>query len=156
MLYCARALDVAQDAEDAAQEVFLRAWRKAATYEPAKGAVSTWLYRIAVNHCSDRNRRSAFRRFLGLEAAGERQDDTPGAARTLIFRAALAAARAEIARLPTRQRQVLLLQVIGAMDTSTIAATLGTGTGAVEQLLVRARATLRQRLGADFIVEKGD
>lgn len=154
-LYCARALRDGTEAQDAAQEVYLRAWTAARSYDPTRAAVSTWLYRIAVNHCIDRNRRTAFRRFFGLEDAPEPQDDTPDALRTLTAKQDLARTRAEITRLPDRQRQALLLRVIADMDTATIAATLGTGPAAVEQLLVRARATLRHRLGADFSLNQG-
>jgi RNA polymerase sigma-70 factor (ECF subfamily) len=156
-LYCARALHLSGDAEDAVQEVFLRAWGAAARYDPTKGAVSTWLYRIAVNHCIDRNRRHGFRRFIGLagEDAPEIEDDAPDASRSLAARQNLGLLRRHIAALPDRQRQALLLRVLAEMDTASIAATLGTGTGAVEQLLVRARNTLRDRMGADFMAELG-
>lgn len=157
-IYCARALHQPAEAEDASQEVFLRAWSAAVRYDPARGAVSTWLYRIAVNHCIDRNRRIGFWRFLGLSSAGQDQedpldavaDDGPGADRALAARQQLARVRREIVALPDRQRQALLLRVIGELDTAAIADALGTGKGAVEQLLVRARATLRQRTGIDL------
>jgi RNA polymerase sigma-70 factor (ECF subfamily) len=152
-LYCARALAQANDAEDAAQEVFLKAWTHATRYDPARAAVSTWLYRIAVNHCTDRNRRHGFRRFLGLDAAPEMADDRPDTDRDLSARQGLAAVRAAIATLPDRQRQALLLRVIAEMDTAMIADTLGTSAGSVEQLLVRARATLRKVTGADLTLD---
>jgi RNA polymerase sigma-70 factor, ECF subfamily len=153
-LYCARALHLPHDAEDCAQEVFLRAWAAAHRFDPAHAAVSTWLYRIAVNRCIDRNRRSAFRRFLGLEEeAAEITDARPDVTRSLGAQQQLGQVRRHIAALPDRQRQALLLRVIAEMDTATIAATLGTGVGAVEQLLVRARSTLCARMGDDFMLD---
>ncbi|MBB94250.1 MAG: RNA polymerase subunit sigma-24 [Rhodobacteraceae bacterium] len=144
--YAAQALNVAADAEDVAQEVFLRAWKKAGSYDPSKGAVSTWLYRIAVNLCIDRNRRGGFRRFVGLESAPEPEDDTPDAEADLDARQRLARTQKAIAALPDRQRRAILLRVTGDLSSTEIAATLGTSAGAVEQLLVRARTTLRQAL----------
>ena len=127
-------------------------------FDHSEGSVSTRLYRIAVNHCIDRNRRTGFRRFLGLSGdRGEKGDPLdslpdpgPGAERSLAATQALAAVRLAITRLPDRQRQALLLQVVAEMDHAAIALELGTGKGAVEQLLVRARATLRRGTGLDL------
>jgi RNA polymerase sigma-70 factor (ECF subfamily) len=144
--FAAQSLSVSSEAEDVVQEVFLRAWRKAESYDPRKGAVSTWLYRIAVNLCIDRNRRGGFRRFVGLDAMPEPEDDAPGAEAGMAARQSLERARDAIAALPGRQRRALLLKVCAEMSTSEIAATLDTSEGAVEQLLVRARARVRATL----------
>jgi RNA polymerase sigma-70 factor (ECF subfamily) len=152
-IYCHRALHQPQDAEDATQETFLRAWAAAARYDPAKAAVTTWLYRIAVNLCIDRNRRHALRRWIGLDRPDDLpeppSDDIP-AEQSLAARQMLAQVRQHITTLPDRQRQALLLRAVAGMDTAQIAAVMGSGTGAVEQLLVRARASLRSRMGPDF------
>jgi RNA polymerase sigma-70 factor (ECF subfamily) len=50
-----------------------------------------------------------------------------------------------LAELPDRQRQAIVLRAAGGLSTGEIAATLGVSPGAAEQLLVRARATLRAR-----------
>ncbi len=50
-------LDDTHEAEDALQEVFLRVYRSPGSYDPARGAVTTWLYRVTVNHCLNRQRR---------------------------------------------------------------------------------------------------
>ncbi|PTQ75511.1 RNA polymerase sigma factor [Celeribacter persicus] len=144
--YAAQVLLNATEAEDVAQEVFLRAWSKAASYDPAKGAVSSWLYRIAVNLCIDHNRRGRFRRFVGIDSIAEPEDDTPGAEAGLDARQRLALTRAAIRALPQRQRQAILLKAVGELSGAEIAAALNTSEGAVEQLLVRARAALRARL----------
>jgi len=144
--YAAQVLADPAEAEDIAQEVFLRAWGAAARYDPARGAVSTWLWRIAVRLCLDRNRRGAVRRFLGLDAAAEPADPAVGAETTLAARQDLACVRRAIGALPDRQRQAILLRAVGDLDTAEIAAVLGTSRGAVEQLLVRARAALRRQI----------
>ncbi len=144
--YAHQMLTRADDAEDVAQEVFLRAWRHSGRYDASKAAVSTWLYRIATNLCIDRNRRGGFRRFLGLEATPEEAADLPDAEQVLDGRQRLAATRAALRRLPDRQRQALVLRAAGELSTAEIAATLGVSPGAAEQLLVRGRAALRQML----------
>jgi RNA polymerase sigma-70 factor (ECF subfamily) len=145
--FLAGMLTTPHEAEDLAQETFLRVWAAAARYDPGLAAPSTWIYRIALRLAIDRNRRTGFRRFLGLEAAPEPQDDSPGAEATLAARQALAQARAGLATLPDRQRRALLLRSVAGMTTAEIAATLGISPGAVEQLLVRARAGLRSLMG---------
>lgn len=133
------------DAEDLAQETFLRVWSTAARYDPAIASPATWIYRIALRLAIDRNRRTGFRRFLGLEATPDLSDPQPDAERNLAGRQALAQTRQALAALPDRQRQTLLLRAVSGLTNAEIAATLGISAGAVEQLLVRARATLRAR-----------
>lgn len=155
-VFCARALDVRSDAEDAAQEVFLQLWASAARYDPAKASVATWTYAIALRHCIDRNRRARVRQFFGLAGhaaqmpEAEAEDDAPGALRHLAKRQSLALVRQAVHALPDRQRQALLLQVVAEMDMSAIASVMGASPGAVEQLLVRARARLRTGCGLDL------
>lgn len=53
-------LDDRLEAEDALQEVFLLVYRSYHTYDPEKGAFTTWLYRVTVNHCLKRRRKQKF------------------------------------------------------------------------------------------------
>jgi RNA polymerase sigma-70 factor (ECF subfamily) len=148
--FLAGMLPATHEAEDLAQETFLRAWRAAARYDPQKATPATWLYKIALRLAIDRMRRVRFRQFLGLEAAPEPVDDQPGAEAELAARQRLAMAQRGLASLPDRQRQALLLRAVAEMTTAEIAATLKISPGAVEQLLVRARAGLRTMMGEDF------
>lgn len=144
--FASRTLGNAADGEDIAQEVFLRAWKQAHRYDPAKAAVSTWLYRITVNLCIDQQRRQGLRRFLGVEAAEEDDlppDPAPDAETRTDARQRLALLTPALGALPQRQRLALLLRAVADLETNAIAAVLGSSPGAVEQLLVRARATLR-------------
>lgn len=145
---CTRLLHDPEEARDAAQEVFLKAFRAAASYRP-RGQVFTWLYRIAVNHCLNRLRRRAVVRFLSL---AERNDEgepvldpaDPGAApdRAVEARRRWAAARRALAALPPGQRAVLVLAKFEGLKGKEIAAALGITEGAVESRLVRALRTL--------------
>ncbi|MES2914663.1 MAG: sigma-70 family RNA polymerase sigma factor [Pseudomonadota bacterium] len=143
--FLAGTLAAPHEAEDLAQETFLRVWAAAARYDPDKAAPATWIYRIALRLAIDRNRRTGFRRFLGLDAVPEPEDDRPGTEADLAARQELALTRRALATLPDRQRRALLLRAVAGMTNGDIAATLGISAGAVEQLLVRARAALRAK-----------
>lgn len=65
-----------EEAEDALQDIFLKIERSFGSYNPAKGALSTWIYRVTVNHCLKRKSRVLWR-FLPLLRAQEIQPSQP-------------------------------------------------------------------------------
>lgn len=149
---CERVLGDREEARDAAQEVFLRVYRHAATAEP-RGRFYTWLYRIALNHCFNRMRRRKIARFFSLERAGREEtgetprafdpaDGAPDAEAELLTRERWQRTRRAIDALPATQRAVLLLAKFEGFSQREIAATLGITEGAVESRLVRAMRTL--------------
>ena len=145
-LLATRYLGREDEADEVVQDVFLKAWKNAGRYDPAKARVGTWLYRITVNLCIDRQRKRGFLRFIGLEdQAAEIPDAQPTALDRMDGAQRLAAMRDAISDLPSRQRMALLLSVASELENGDIAEAMGISTGAVEQLLVRARRTLRQR-----------
>jgi RNA polymerase sigma-70 factor (ECF subfamily) len=105
------------------------------------------VHAIAARRAIDRLRRLKLRRFLGLgrgiDPALDPADASPDAARTAEDRDALRRTRAAIAALPDRQRMAILLSAVAGLETARIAETLDLTPGAVEQLLVRARRSLR-------------
>lgn len=150
-LFAGRFLANAADGDDVAQEVFVRVWQQARKYDAGKASVATWIYRITTNLCIDRQRRNRFWRLLGRvqvdDLADILPDDAPGASQTLAAKQRLAQVRGGIARLPARQRMAILLVAVGEMDADAVAAVMKTSQGAVEQLLVRARRSLRMMEG---------
>jgi RNA polymerase sigma-70 factor (ECF subfamily) len=146
---CERLLGDVEEARDAAQEVFLKAFRKAGSYRP-RGQVYTWLYRIAVNHCLNLLRRRRVVRFIRLgEGAGEEEappleptDRRAGPEAELLARRRWHATRRAIERLPPGQRAVLVLVRFEELSYREAAAVLGITEGAVESRLVRAMRRL--------------
>ncbi len=143
-----RLLGDVEEARDAAQEVFLKAYRKAGSVAPG-GQVYTWLYRIAVNHCLNRMRRRRLVQFLRLAApsedagpAAEVKDGAPDAVAVLEARRRWRSTRRAIDRLPANQRAVLVLARFEGLSYREIAAALGITIGAVESRLVRALRNL--------------
>jgi RNA polymerase sigma-70 factor (ECF subfamily) len=141
---CERMLGDVEAARDAAQEVFLKAYRKAADFRP-QGQVYTWLYRIATNHCLNQLRRRRLVRFVQWEDPGEREtapldppDGGPDPEATLESRRRWQHTRKTIARLPAGQRAVLILARFEGLSYRQIAEVLGITEGAVESRLFRA------------------
>jgi len=145
---CERLLGDPEEARDAAQEVFLKAYRKAGDVRPG-GQVYTWLYRIAVNHCLNKLRRRKLVRFLRWEDPGDRDlpdfdppDRSPDPAATLAARRRWQATRRAIGKLPENQRAVVVLVRFEGLSYQQTAAVLGITEGAVESRLVRAMRRL--------------
>jgi RNA polymerase sigma-70 factor, ECF subfamily len=147
---CARLLHDVEEARDAAQEVFLKAFRSAGAFRP-QGQVFTWLYRIAVNHCLNRLRRRSIVRFLSLTGnesaeapAFDPPDPGPDAERSLQGRRRWQATRKAIEQLPPNQRAALILAKFEGLSYREIAAVLETTESAVESRLVRAMRSLER------------
>jgi RNA polymerase sigma-70 factor (ECF subfamily) len=131
------------DAEDVAQEAFLRVWRQAGRWRPGTARFDTWLHRVTLNLCYDRLRR---RREVPSIAVPERADPAAGADQAMIEQARDARLAAAIAGLPERQRAALMLQYYEGLSNIEAAAAMEIGVEALESLLSRARRTLKDRL----------
>jgi len=136
----------AADADDIAQEVFLSVWRHVGRWRDGEARFTTWLFRVTTNRCIDHARRKRLKSWVGLDRieAIFASDDDPE--RELVGRGELASATRAVAQLPDRQRMAILLSVAAGLTNPQIAETMGISTGAVEQLLVRARRVLRERV----------
>jgi RNA polymerase sigma-70 factor (ECF subfamily) len=134
------------DAEEVAQEVFLRVWTHAARWEPGRAQFSTWLHRVATNLCLDRLRR---RTMDDIDAIPEPQSDDPGP--DVLLEQQQLANRVEIAMqaLPERQRAAVTLTHFQGLSNIEAAETLEISVEAVESLLGRARRALRQSLATE-------
>ena len=135
-------------AEDIVAETFVIAYAQRERFDPARASALTWLYGIATNvaHRHRRTERRAYRTY-----ARDRLDDVDStfvdqvASRADAHRDARRVAAA-MARLPARQRDVILLHAIAGLGYAEIAAALGIPLGSVQSALHRARAKLRAHL----------
>ena len=141
-----RILGDAAEAEDVAQEAMLRLWRIAPEWRAGEAKVSTWLYRVTVNLCTDRLRKSG--RGVALDTVPEPEDGAPGVAAGLIEADRMAALDAALLALPDRQRQAVVLRHLEGLANPEIAAIMGVGVEAVESLTARGRRTLAALLAA--------
>ena len=159
-VHCYRMLASFDEAEDAVQETFLRAWRARDTFEGSH--LRAWLYRIATNVCLDLRRQSARRaprmesfaelpwlqpypdRLLDAAAPSEDQPDAVAVERETISLAFLAALQV----LPPRQRAALVVRDVLGWPAAETASLLQTSVPAANSAVQRARATMQSHLPA--------
>lgn len=160
-VHCYRMLASFEEAEDAVQETFLRAWRNRDSFD-GSSLFRAWLYRIATNVCLDIVRRSS-RRLTAMHTFAEvpwlqpypdrlldevtPSDDQPDAVvveRETIELAFLAAMQV----LPPRQRAALILRDVLGWPARETASLLETSVAAANSALQRARATMQEHLPA--------
>ncbi|SFB08168.1 RNA polymerase, sigma subunit, ECF family [Poseidonocella pacifica] len=139
-----RMLNDVTEAEDVAQEAMLRLWRIAPDWRPGEAKVTTWLYRVVANLCTDRLRR---RRGVGLDAIAEPEDPAPGAERLLQDRDRASALETALQALPERQREAVVLRHLDGCANPEIAEIMGVGVEAVESLIARGKRKLSELLG---------
>ena len=138
-----RMLRNAADAEDVAEEAFIRVWTHAPRWQPV-AQFRTWLTRVVVNLCLDRKRRAP---WVELEAAGEIVDPTPGAGDKAEADERSRLLAAAIDKLPQRQRSAIVLTYGEGMSNAEVADILDTSVSAIETLLIRGKQNLRRALG---------
>jgi RNA polymerase sigma-70 factor (ECF subfamily) len=141
-----RMLGDAAEAEDVAQEVFLRVWKHAAGWKPGQAKFETWMHRVAMNLCLDRLRRVG--RNAG-EVSPETADGRASATRALDDRQRRERVRDALQKLPERQRAALVLCYYQDRTNIEAAEILGVSVDALESLLSRARRTLKSALAAE-------
>lgn len=141
---CYRFMNNHEDAADLAQDAFVRAYKGLSRFK-GDAALSTWLYRVAVNTCLNR---LALKRPLmeSIDAAPrvETRDEHPDAA--LMRDEDAARVRNAIRRLPPKQRAALVLRVYRELPHEEIAAVLNSTVGAVKANFFHALANLRKQL----------
>jgi len=133
-----------EEAEDLAQEAFVRLYRARRRYRPT-ARFSTFLYRLVTNLCLNETRRRQRRPTVVLEAADEvAADDSP--AKTATRRELAAQVQTALRRLPDNQRLAMVLFRFEGLSQREVAEAMECSVGAVEALLHRAGRNLRRDL----------
>src|SRR5688572_24622714 len=159
-VHCYRMLGSFDDAEDTAQETFLRAWRRRETFE-GRSTFRAWLYRIATNACLDHLAKRRPEPATGgevlwlqpypdrlldeLPAGDADEPETVAVARETIELAYLVA----VQHLAPRPRAVLILRDVLGWPAKDVAELLGDSVNSVNSALQRARAGMREHLPAE-------
>lgn len=138
-----RMLGVAAEAEDVAQEAFVRVWKQAPRWTPGAARFDTWLHRVALNLCYDRLRR---RREVTMAEPPDQADEAPGPARGLEAADTGRRVTAALQALPDRQREAIVLCHYQELGNIEAAVAMGVSVEALESLLGRGRRALRAAL----------
>lgn len=138
-------------AEDLAQDVFLNAWKYAPTFR-GEARAFTWLFRIAVNTCLNhrRHERGKGGRPLTLDAATDESVRASEASDDPVESSERAdRVRSALADLPPNQRAAIVLRHFHELSYAEIAEIMHISAAAVESLLHRGRAGLRDAFSVE-------
>jgi RNA polymerase sigma factor (sigma-70 family) len=131
------------DAEDVTQEAFVRLWRIAPEWKQDQAQVTTWLYRVVANLCTDRLRKM---RMAALDEAQEPADPNPSAGRRLQEQTRVDALYRALDDLPDRQRQAVSMRHLDGLANPEIASEMQLSVEAVESLIARGKQKLKALL----------
>ena len=131
------------EAEDVAQEALMRLWKIAPDWRSGEAKVTTWLYRVTANLCTDRLRRKP---SVPLDGAPEPPDPADSAEQVLQSRARSIALHQALLRLPERQREAVMLRHLEDLGNPAIAEIMEISVEAVESLLSRGKRGLHDAL----------
>jgi RNA polymerase sigma-70 factor (ECF subfamily) len=134
------------DAEEVAQETFLRIWNSVGDWTPKGARLRTWVVRITINLCYDRMRRKSFGKSDPLDAAPEMADDAPDAVAQLAAQDRSDMVEEAMHCLPDRQRLALQLVHFDEMSNGEAASAMDVSVDALESLLARGRRALKKAL----------
>jgi RNA polymerase sigma-70 factor (ECF subfamily) len=142
---CYRYVNDHEDANDLAQEVFLKAWRAIGRFR-GESSFSTWLYRIAVNACLNFR---ALRRPATQELPETLADPVPGALARAENDDEARRVRSAVVHLPEKQRVTLILKVYHELTHEEVARILGSTVGTVKANLFHALGNLRRLMAEE-------
>ncbi len=131
------------EAEDVTQEAMLRLWKQAGAWRQGEAKVTTWLYKVVSNLCTDRLRK---RRSVDIDAIEEPADDRQSVVESMIDADRAAALQAALMQLPERQRIAVSLRHLEGASNPEIADVLNISVEAVESLTARGKRTLAAAL----------
>lgn len=128
------------EAEDVAQEAMIRLWKIAPEWRQGEAQVSTWLYRVVANLCTDRLRKR--RGNVGLDQVAEVSDGAPTVDDRLQQIARMNALKEALAELPERQAQAVALRHLEGLSNPEIAEIMDISVTSVESLTARGKRAL--------------
>jgi RNA polymerase sigma-70 factor (ECF subfamily) len=144
-----RTLHDVEEARDATQEAFFKAFRSLRTFRPGS-KFSTWIFAITYHACCDRlNRRKRY----ASEELPDRADGAPGPEAQVVALDEASRLRAAIDALPEKYRTVVTLFHLQGKQYEEIATVLGLPMGTVKTHLFRAKEQLRRLLSGTEVTE---
>jgi len=137
--YATRMLNDRAEAEDVTQDAMLRLWKVSDQWRTGEAKVTTWLYRVVTNLCTDRLRK---KRMVDIDAIQEPEDGALSVEMSMVEQERQAALQAALQELPERQRQAVVLRHIEGVANPEIATIMDISIEAVESLTARGKRAL--------------
>lgn len=128
------------EAEDVAQDAMMRLWKIAPDWRHGEAEVSTWLYRVVANLCTDRLRKKRDR--VALDQVAEPADDTPSVVAQMQTDVRMRALSDALGQLPDRQAQAVGLRHLEGLSNPQIAQIMQISVRSVESLTARGKRAL--------------
>ncbi|MFG5380696.1 RNA polymerase sigma factor [Yoonia sp. R2-816] len=128
------------EAEDVAQDAMMRLWKIAPDWRQGEAQVSTWMYRVVANLCTDRLRKR--RGAMSLDQVAEPVDGTPSVTTRMQTDLRMRALSDALARLPDRQAQAVALRHLEGLSNPEIAQIMDISVRSVESLTARGKRAL--------------
>lgn len=141
MRYTTRLLNSKSLAEDIVQETFFRLWNNRKKYDSSKSKLSTWLHRVAYNLCMD-----VYRGINRDEVLSGEPDPDSAPEETWEGEETAQRVNDALSKLKERQRSALALTYFHNFSNKEVAEIMGISVDALESLLCRARAKLKDKL----------
>ena len=144
---CFRIINSREEAEDIAQEVFIKLWEQPDDWQPA-AKFSTWLYKVTTNRCLNRLRFLKFKSFLPFTSEFDEfyvsdenspESDLISIEKSKLFQQAFL-------KLPGRQKAALHLRYWENLPVGEVAEALGVTVKSAESLIYRGKKALGERL----------
>lgn len=150
-----RSLHNEADAQDIVQSCFLKLWQNPNMYSPDKKAqFTTWFYRVVLNACEDLRRKNKVRAYQDIDEMANIYGTEGSQESDMVVNEDQIALEKAIADLPDRQKDALNLVVYQEMKQKEAAETMGVGVKALESLLSRAKATLKDKMKKNKTMEE--
>ncbi|MEW6666372.1 MAG: sigma-70 family RNA polymerase sigma factor [Thermodesulfobacteriota bacterium] len=134
-----------QDAQDAAQDAFLKAYKNIGDFRP-EASLYSWLYRIAVNTCLDHKKKKSITILRDQPVSEEEPSGGPSPEATLESKRITETVQSALQQLPKKLRPAIVLREIEGLSYEEIAEVLHTSVGTVKSRISRAREELRRIL----------
>lgn len=128
------------EAEDVAQDAMMRVWKIAPDWRQGEAQISTWLYRVVANLCTDRLRKR--RGGVSLDQVAEPLDAAPSVVAQMQTQERMAALSDALAQLPERQAQAVSLRHLEGLANPEIAQIMDISVRSVESLTARGKRAL--------------
>jgi RNA polymerase sigma-70 factor, ECF subfamily len=139
---CRYMLHDVSDAQDAAQDTFIKAYKSLKEFRPG-ASLSTWLYRIAVNTCLDHQKKSRHDPLSGEVLSEELLSSDLSPEDKYQAKKTTEAIQSALQKLPEKLRSAIVLREIEELTYEEIALVLDTSVGTVKSRISRAREELR-------------